>query len=627
MRRAALVLALVAVAACATSHDTPERRRFAQRVHAALHPSSPPLAEARLVELLALDDDEIIARLYAEPATREAVLRVGLAFLGAPVDQLQIDGGWAEAPFAFAPAIAAANAFATGTDPLPHLFTTRAPTPTGPSVPVRRDTLALFLPGLELTGDRAAQREVVERLILNDLASLRAQAQLMPEPFDAQQLCGAYAVGPSNFLRGSLAMILGAPFAIAGAGYPMEFDDPTFAPLDAVCRSPSPPARTREEMLAQLDRSRLVWETFLVRLEHLFAVWEGDGAFAPLDLPAAGFVPYVVTPPPLVEPQFYPRFWQLALNSSTNYDRRRGAYVLARFFCDDLKLVGAALPEVHGAGRHASEPACAACHFKLDPMAGFFRRHGQGGVEYTDDVLAANLGEIVFDDGATMPYAAYEQAWRAAPGSGRDFDVGYIRSTRDASLNSYGSTLPDLDAILGAAPDVERCFARRLFEHFNGPDQAVDPGFLDDVAADMRASGADRLRRGVTRILAGNTFREPRRNSNTCYDLAPDAAGGGATDRPPCEVASTLRTSCTSCHGGDDPQAGLDLTVWEPARDGELGFRHVVGGAPVARLDTLARILDRLVTSDPTRQMPQGGDMPLRAREDLALWVRAQLER
>ncbi len=63
-------------------------------------------------------------------------------------------------------------------------------------------------------------------------------------------------------------------------------------------------------------------------------------------------------------------------NSSTNYNRKRAAYVLKRFFCDDLNPVGFEDPAEHIGGAHGSQTSCYACHYKLDPMAGFFRNHG-----------------------------------------------------------------------------------------------------------------------------------------------------------------------------------------------------------------------------------------------------------
>jgi len=254
-------------------------------------------------------------------------------------------------------------------------------------------------------------------------------------------------------------------------------------------------------------------------------------------------------------------------------------------------------------------------------MAGFFRRHGYLGTEFTTQTLSYAQNMITFDDFATADFTQYDTAWKSSDGFSPPYNVGYIRSTRDASLNSYGSSLDDLDTILRQAPEVQRCFAQRVFEFFNGADQAVDPGFLDDITADMQQHADARLERAIARVLTGNTFRAADRNSTVCYDLAP---GADPAHRPPCEVAAILHSSCTTCHGGGNPQAGLDLSQWVKL-DGGYGFPHVASGQQVPRLVTLQHMHDRVTTSDLTLQMPMGKDMALHSREQLAVWLQGQL--
>jgi hypothetical protein len=416
--------------------------------------------------------------------------------------------------------------------------------------------------------------------------------------------------------------IIGVPESIIAGGYPQELDDIDGEALDYACIYGQ--TTTQAEALSHIDHTKQLYQQLFARLEPIFATWEANPelAFDPADYASIGFSSYA-NAAYYGRTHFYPQFWQDAQNSSTNFDRRRGAYVLDRFFCDDLKPVGAALPAVHAGDKHASDPGCQACHFKLDPMAGFFRRHGYQGIEFSDATLAQSGGQIIFDDLAQLPFAQYDTAWRAPAGSGRDYDIGFIRSTRDPSLNSYGNTLDDLDTLLKTAPEVERCFTQRMFEFFNGGDQAVDPGYLDDVATDMHGAGANRLQRGIVRILTGDTFRTKDRNSTVCYDLAPGADPAG---RPPCEVASILKANCTSCHGGANPQSGLDLSKWEKDSSGNFGFHDVVDGAAVAHLDTFMRMKDRVMTSDLTQQMPQDKDMPLHQREALALWLQSMID-
>jgi hypothetical protein len=618
-------LGIVAVMACGEPAPAADRTFYIQRLQRALHPGHPELTPGEVAALSELTDEQIIETLYAQPATRAGVLQLALDVLGAPVDQLRVDGDWAVQPFRYPPAAAAVHAYVTGGDPLAALLDLRTPAPIGPILTASAEDLAItYRDAPPITGTDAERRAGLRAYELAKIAAFRTAIATLPDPIDPTLLCERYLADDISTFAYYIELLVGVPQAIRDRGRIEELADAArTTPFTAMCFAGDGVPMPTAEVLARLDDMAARIAAGFDRLERIIAGWtaDPDSVFRPIDVEAEGFVPYPVEGPSFYNNAFYEQFWAFAQNSSTNFNRRRGAYMLERFFCDDLKPVGAALPEVHGAGRHASEPSCAACHFKLDPMAGFFRRYGNFGLEFSDEVLALNEGTIFFDDGALIPFDRYDAAWRATDGSGRAYDVGYIRSTRDPALNAYGSTLDDLGAILRTAPEVQRCLAQRMFEHWNGRDQAVDPGFLDDVTADMRAHPEDQLRRGAIRILAGRTFREEQRNTSICYDLAPGTAAG---PRPPCEVASTLRASCTGCHGPGRAEAGLDLASWIRTSDGDFGFRHVVDGAQVTRALTFERMVERLKTSDLARQMPQSQDMPLRAREALVLWLEAQ---
>lgn len=303
-------------------------------------------------------------------------------------------------------------------------------------------------------------------------------------------------------------------------------------------------------------------------------------------------------------------------NSSTNYDRRRAAYVLKRFFCDDLTPINLAAPEGHaGAGRHASEPGCQSCHYKLDPMAGFFKDRGARGVDYgAEDTL-------IFDDMAQADRQTYADAWRAPEGSGRTWDIGYIRSLDEPTLNSYGESFPDLFRTIRAAPEAKRCLVRRIFEHFNGEGQALDPAWLEDVTRrfteEAAHDSAAAVRRTVARVVLGHTFAEPDPVSTRCYDRPSDATTGG----PPCRVSHLLEKHCASCHGA---AGGLDLTRWITLVGGDAGFPHVRDGAPVPRAETMRRVVERLESTDDELRMPLNKFMPAEDREAIYLWAQKE---
>jgi hypothetical protein len=614
------VLFALALAACGSPTDAPvdpdAKRRFIEKTHRALRPTAPPLDAAEIDALLEQEDADIVRSFYADPRAREAVYKLSLAYLGAPIDQVRQNGTWAARPFSFAPAAAAARAFREGTDPMAQLLTTYVEPARGMVMPVDEYIAGFYFPNATFSGTNAQKRATLGQAAVDETARFRATIAALPEPFTNDAMCEQYNNSIIGFVGFILPQLLGVPAPVTENAQPFEMSEPEFFPLDDACFFGEP--MTRDVALARIDKAGQLFGGMVTRLEPIMAGWEADleGAFDKVDYNAIGFYSSYGSSV-FGRTQFYTQFWQLAQNSSTNYDRRRGAYVLDRYFCDDLKPVGAALPIVHNTDKHASDPSCASCHFKLDPMAGFFRRVGYFGIEFNEETLNQNGGQIIFDDFASLTYSEYEKAWLAPPGAGRQFDVGYIRSTRDPSANSYGDTLQDLDTLLKTAPEVERCFAQRMFEYFNGADQAVDPGFLDQVSTEMKAGGADRLQYGIVRILTGETFRAEDRNTNVCYDLAP---GTDTAHRPPCEVASILRTHCGSCHGGGTVQAGLDLSTWV-SRDGGFGFTSSVG-----RIETFTRMLDRVTTSDLALQMPQARDMPLRQREQLALWLQKMID-
>lgn len=326
-------------------------------------------------------------------------------------------------------------------------------------------------------------------------------------------------------------------------------------------------------------------------------------------------------------------FWQTLPNSSTNYDRKRANYVLKRFFCDDLTPVSVLLPKDHAEGRHAADPGCQACHYKLDPMAGFFRTVGSGGTDYGK---LEGQKKIFFDDGASLPLDEYVEAWKAPAGSGRTWDVGYVRSTTHPELNTYAAhsekpVFEDLFTLMQGAPEVKQCLVRRMFEYFVGVDQVVDSGYLEhltqafiDTTAAENSSAA--FKNAVTSLVTSATFRTKDPASEHCYDRAPGDATPEA-ERPPCRVAFILQKNCESCHKGEGAAGGLDLSRWAVQADGKPGFAHrSPEGQPVETQETLKRIYDRMVSTDPALRMPLNKEIPIADRDTLFLWINKTLE-
>ena len=308
-------------------------------------------------------------------------------------------------------------------------------------------------------------------------------------------------------------------------------------------------------------------------------------------------------------------FYQLQ-NSSTNRNRKRAAWALKRFFCDDLTPINVEAPSSHVGGQHGSDPACYSCHYKLDPMAGYFRELGNFGFSY------ATNEKIMFDDNVIMDRVEYEKPWKAAPESGRDWNIGYIRSTTDDKLNTFGSNFTDLLQLLQTAPEVKECFVRRAFEYVVGENQVVDRGWLKSVTAKMteteKTSTTAAIKGVFADIVMSKAFLARDRNNNECYDLP---NGTLAKNRAPCQIANIIERNCASCHSETSKQGGLDLTTWKVQPNGQPGFNHTSGGQPLPPGESFQKILDRLSTSDQTKRMPLMRTMPPQDLEALFLWL------
>ena len=310
-------------------------------------------------------------------------------------------------------------------------------------------------------------------------------------------------------------------------------------------------------------------------------------------------------------------------NSSTNFNRKRAAYVLKRFFCDDLTPVGFEDPQEHTGGVHGSETSCYACHYKLDPMAGFFRAYGASFGDFSREKL------IAFDDFSSGDRAQYETTWLAKPGGTRRWDVGYVRSPRFEKSNFYGESIADLSRIIRQAPESKRCLIRRLFEYLVAESQSIDGAYLEHLAelfeAEAKLNSSMAMKNTIVRILSSQTYRQRDADPEHCYDRAP---GSDPTTSPPCRVAFILRKNCVQCHDNAyDGLASLDLSSWTSDGMNET-FPHLDDdqNQRPAR-ETLARILERLSTHDPRRRMPLNRVMSSQERQELYLWAQDRLNR
>jgi hypothetical protein len=560
---------------------------------------SPALAAS----LAAQGKEAAIDSLMADPLFGDTVLDFNLYFLGAKPDQIAdpTHSEYNSAIFDYPQAITSAQETVKGGDFL-KLLDYDQPIYLGVLGPTYSDDSSDQ--GL---GPAETRKRIFERMRVGVEQMI---AWLAQNPgVELPQFCvkfGELTGGSHQFLTSGVAV--------------GRFGDVVLSPdwygIDSLCASSGVGPI---DFMAVLERIKRVNEVFFARI----AAFEKD------DYPARDvrdireFVLRDVLPS-VSWTQFGWKQAQTLVNSSTNYDRKRAAYVLKRFFCDDLTPIAVESPAVHALDRHGSDPSCLSCHYKLDPMAGFFKDYGNGFADFSQ------AKSIEFDDLATMDRDVYAQAWKAPPGLGREWNIGYIRSVNTPQLNDYGATLEDLFAIIRKAPETRACLVRRMFEYFAGADRMLDPGYLESLTQGFNAAAANGassagFKATVKKILLSSSFAQTDPVPGQCYDFAPDtvATGALASSRPPCAVAYLLQKNCVSCHSSPDTGgAGLDLAHWDRLSNGSTGFAQLdESGKQRSRKDVFDAIVDRLSSSDTAFRMPRGRFMSASDREQLYLWA------
>jgi hypothetical protein len=306
-------------------------------------------------------------------------------------------------------------------------------------------------------------------------------------------------------------------------------------------------------------------------------------------------------------------------------NRKRAAYILSTYFCDDLVPINVELPEVHSEqGPHGNQAACLSCHYKLDPMAGFFRERGRSGYNFSARKT------IQFDDGASENVQSYNQQWTFAPETKTNirWNVGYIRSTKFVDKNEYADDLPGLFKIIGRASEVKACLVKRMAEFFIGDNQVFDGAYLDDLTdrfnQESRTDSSRAFKNTVRRLLTSQAFAQSEPDPSRCYDAAP---GEKIASEIPCDVAHVIRQNCLLCHSHWWPEAHLDLGSWI-SKGGEHSFSHKdKSGKEYSKTETFQRILGRLSNSDPDLRMPYRRYIAAGDRQKLFLWVNRGLQK
>ncbi len=545
----------------------------------------PTLSEIN--QLSILDDEKILDQFVAREEFSETLYRFNLYFLGHPFDQIrETSGRISQARLTLAPSAltAARGSFDALFELEQPVWLTQVPNQ-GPDYEVRWrkkiETFQALIPLVE-GSPKVLPKGFCDTLltVLMDLDSF--------VPVSVKEEIQAHPLWPRS--------------------------------LTSFCVNPS---SYKQSIVLALVKNRI---TFLTKFSQAL-------------IPLNGYEPRDIASVKSVDLGFagvYSSLWASQLgvnlvNTKTNFNRRRGAYVLKHFFCEDLVPIpaaesgtGAARHTLIARDEHGANASCKSCHYRLDPIAGFFRFHGHHFLNFL------GKGSVRLDDGTLLTDAEYALHWTRADFVDQDFNeglnIGYVASNADLTENSYGRFPGDLVTILKSRKEVKACITQRALEFFLGKNQLVDPDFSqklsEELARQWRAQSSSVAIRGLVKSIAlSKAFKQQNPVSDTCYDIS----AGGSKAEPPCYLRAMVQRHCTQCHGQN---SRLNLKKWEEIYPGEWGFPHlekVQASAAKVYLhpkETFARILNRLTTADSGKRMPLSRPMPQRDREGLVLWLR-----
>jgi hypothetical protein len=423
---------------------------------------------------------------------------------------------------------------------------------------------------------------------------------------DVQQLCNAI----EEEVDGSERLVV----KLSRAGIPYDiarlFEDSL--KIIIACRVLSGVNDIRYNLRAEIMQQAKVRKKAFEKLEALLPVYESSTPVGLVDYKLfdpnqIGFVDDVFR-----ESKSF-LFWTNKTNSSTNFNRRRAAYILKTYFCDDLTPVAFVAANNHSKDRHASDPGCAACHYKLDPMAGFFKTRGFLGIDFKKDDFLIHDDQLLRHGEDLKRYYAH---WAATNGQSRVWNIGYIRSVGDESKNSYGEDMRDLFRIIRDSPEPKLCLTRRLAEYTLGTQQVYDREWLEHLAKEFdraKGSSAAAFKQVFKSFVLSQTFAKADPVKAECYDFAP----GSQASSLPCEISYIITKNCQSCHNqGSD----LDLSQWT----GEQFKHEDKEGVLLNPAQSFMQIKERLESKDSAKIMPPQHMDPVE-RADLFKWISLEL--
>jgi hypothetical protein len=578
-----------------------DKARWLAKVVRILHYRRDLVEVPNYQDLLNMPRAEAVDALMADPLFGDSVLDFGLYFLGFQQPTIRgVSGeGYATDHFSvggFPQAIHAAQAVVSGGDFL-TLFDRRQPRYLGQSefTPDKRG-LADGISDADARGERLKRAAENLKQAIDILASATSVAACAPFTEARTKFQDELQESGWNVLN----IDFDANLDILGCDFPS-------GPLDFAAAKAK--YDIKYSWLLELQQHREEWIALMRPAKNVME-------FQNLDL-------FHVPGAPDQE-AFSFKFYLAKVNSSTNANRRRAAYTLNTFFCDDLTPLNVALPAAHaGQGAHASDPACQACHYKLDPMAGFFRSRGFAGADFSA------IPYFLFDDQKVIygdALAKYMDSWKEPLpelAATRPWRVGYVRSPdMTSSKNTWGESYDDLFKIIRDAPEVRQCLTRRMAEYYVGNNLVYDGAWLRQLGSKFdNAQGpatSAAFKAIVKDLVLSKTFTMDNPSPDQCYDFP----NGGQAPTLPCKVADIITRNCAGCHASVNGSGHVNLKNWTQGPDGVFSFEHNgADGQRLAKSISLARIIERLSTPDKTKLMPLMRSMPDVERAALYKWV------
>lgn len=607
-------------AQASSTSDPWENRRWLDKAARVLRGGEGLGPDDDVEALLALPREAAVRRLMEDSRFGDTILDFNLFFLGFRFNSVDVDGAYDPKVFDFPNAIASARAMAHDGDYL-ALFDLEGPFFMPPLRTAPVDDPPLHPEDIGLSAEQLRHKAVGElRSALTRLVAVGSKTQ----PTHVYDFCSAImgiTLKTDKWHERVMRAFDDWEGLVLSRGSAVD------GPLDALGGTSWKECYNRKDgTLPNIVLLREAAATALARFERVaaeIASFEPSqyqprsvADFRPVDLTVFGSARKWIS--------FGYEQGMALPNSSTNANRRRAAYILKRYFCDDLTPVGVEAPKTHAKGA-IGEPGCQTCHYKLDPMAGFFRNYGSNFYDFSRDPY------LTFDDLAFADRSRYVSGWQSSPQSKRPWEVGFIRSATEEALNSYGESIADLSAIIRKAPEAKQCLMRRLFEYTVAEDQAIDAAWLDGLTKRFEAeaveNSAQAMRNAIVRIVTSDAFLQRDADPRRCYDgIDPKHAA----EAPPCRVAFLLDKSCARCHDKVEAKTGrLDLTKWKTTPDGKVhGFPHLDAQSnPLSARESLARLADRVTSNDPALRMPKGRAMSDRDRQELYRWAQEELTR